>query len=255
VTEGGEGERPAHHNRGEAREGGFQGKPREEWHPMDKHSGTVGKKVQRKGGNRQGGTGEDKKDDATTPVVKEEGAEGEEAEKKEEGDEEAKAEDKEESRADRIKREEEEEAAKEDEEALPGIDFADYEAQQADNVLLKKSAAREHVEYSKEKMIDDNTSKFGIIAGKTHVTGRDMHSTKPGAGAELFGFQGVQEEEVDFSDRRGGRGGRGGRGDRQQQPRGGAGRAADRGQRQPARQGAGRKGGRIVQNEDEFPSL
>jgi len=184
--------------------------------------------------------------------VKEE-VEGEEAEKKEEGDEEAKVEEKEESHADRRRREEEEEAAKEDEEALPGIDFADYEAQMADNELLKKTAAREHVEYSKEKMIDDKTTKFGIIAGKTHVTGRDMHAIAPGSGAELFGFQGVVEEE--FNDSRGGRGGRGGRGDRQQQPRGGAGRAADRGQRQPARQGAGRKGGRIVQNEDEFPSL
>lgn len=177
--------------------------------------------------------------------MKEEGAEGEVVEKKE-GEEEAKAEDREETFAEKRRREEEEEAAKEDEEALPGIDFADYEAKAAENELMKRTAAREHVEYSKEKIQDDKTVKFGIIAGSTNVTGRDMHAIAPGQGAELFGFQGVQEEEFD-ADRRGGRGGRGGRGS-DRGGRGGAGRggAQDRGQRQPARQGAGRKGGRIV---------
>lgn len=71
-----------------------------------------------------------------------------------------------------------------------------------------------------------------------------MHATTPGAGAELFGFQGVQEEEF-TGDSRGGRGGRGGRGS-DRPARGGAARGAAREQRQPVGRGGARKGGRIV---------
>lgn len=223
---------------------------------MDRHSGTgAGKKDQRKGGNRPGQTGVDKNDnfDATTPVPeKKEGEEGEE-EKKEEGEEEKPA-------VEEEKRPEKEES--EDEEALPGIDFADWEAKRkAEKAALQKNKTRERVENTTEKVLKNDNVKAPVANTiDTNVTGRDMHAVRAGTGADLlgFGFAGGDEEEFQGRDQRGGdrRGGRGGRG-RDQGGRG-AGRGAGRqeGPRQPQRQQTGgKRGGRIVANEEEFPCL
>ena len=90
-----------------------------------------------------------------------------------------------------------------------------------------------------------------------------MHATTAGAGAHLLGFGQVKDEEESYEQRRNDRGGDrrrdGGRG------RGGAGRGGERGAggrgggaqgrgERPPRQG-GRKGARIVSNEDDFPTL
>jgi len=121
AVEDGDNSGPTHHNRGEKVAHGYQGKAREEYHPMDRASGTGhGKKDMRKGGNRSGATGEDKHDN--TPVV-----EGEETKKEEkpvvEGEEEKK--DEAETPVEEKVIEEEEE----DLEALPGNYYADYELQ------------------------------------------------------------------------------------------------------------------------------
>lgn len=157
---------------------------------MDRHSGTgVGKKDQRKGGNRPGQAGVDKNDnfDAATPVAEEK--KGEENEEKKEGEEEKPAEEE--------KKVEKEES--EDEEALPGIDFADWEAKKrAEKASMQHNKTRERVENTTEKVLkNDNVKQPVANTIDTNVTGRDMHAVRAGTGADLlgFGFAGGDEEE------------------------------------------------------------
>jgi len=217
---------PAHHGRGEKTEHGYQGKPREQWHPMDRVSGTgAGKKDQRKGGNRAGGAGEDK----NAPVV-----EGEEPKKEENA---AEGEEKKEEPEAVVEEEKVEEPEEEDEEALPGIDFADWEAKrklEKETGILAVKKQREHVDNPKDRVLDEQVSYDGIIKGKTNLLGSEMFAIKAGTGAEFLGFASAgPEDEVEFQsgprDRRGGRGGRGG--DRAGAGRGGRGQQEQRGGR------------------------
>lgn len=219
-VEGGDNQGPAHHNRGDRQVHGFQGKPREQWHPMDRESGTgAGKKDQRKGGNRAGGNRENKHDNFPAEKVEEAKAEAVEEEKKE-GEEPVA----EEAKPEVEESKQEPQPEEEDEEALPGIDFADWEAQQQAKKtgVLATKQAREHVEINKDRIIENTEEKQRVQMGTTNVTGRESHAIRAGAGAELLGFAGVPDEEEGFErGSRGGRGGRGGRGDRQGAGRGG----------------------------------
>lgn len=166
-----------------------------------------------------------------------------------EGEEEAKKEETE-AAAEEVKAEEPKEE-EEDEEALPGIDFADYEAkrlQERQTGNLKVKQTREHVENPKERVLEQTIEDQRVVAGVSKVSGAAVYASRPGAGAELFGFQGAKDEEEEFQGGRGGRGGR--RGGRDA----GQGRGADR--RPPQKQGGGRKGGKVVTlNENDFPTL
>lgn len=118
---------------------------------MDRKSGTgAGKNDQRKGGNRPGQTGEDK--NADTPVDEEK--KGEDNEEKKEG-----ADEKPEPEIEEHKRHEEKEES-EDEEALPGIDFADWEAKRrTEKAEMQKNKTRDHVENTTEKVIKNDNVK------------------------------------------------------------------------------------------------
>ena len=209
----------------------YGGKAREDWHPMDRASGTGrGKGDRKKGGGGRGDWG-----DETKPIE-----EGEE-EKKGEG------EDNEESKGKRERKPRREEEKVEESEEEEGFTYEDYLAQQqAKNKNLPTAQGRKH-----EKVEDKNRlEEFGIQKQKTtgidnNLAGRDTHKMTGGTGAELLGF-GAAKDDDDFGDRRG-RGGRGrGRDDRG--PRGG-----DRGGR-GGRRGRGGKD-KPVFDEDAFPAL
>lgn len=203
---------------------GYQGKPREEYHPYDRVSGTGrGKRDQRKGGNRTGGAGENKND----------AVEGEEAKKEEkevkEGDEEKKEGEAVVEEAKVEEKKVEEEPEEEDEDALDGIDYSEYEAMKAQRSdVLKLNVARGHVENASDRIQANTEEKIRISKIDSTVKGREMHATRAGEGAQLLGFGSVADLEEDFQqDRRGGRG-RGGRGggDRPSGGRGAGGRGA-----------------------------
>jgi len=125
---------------------------------MDRKSGTgAGRKDMRKGGNRPGQTGEDKKEEK--PAV-----EGEEVKPVVEGEEEKKEEEVVPVVEEKVEEEEE------DLEALPGNYYADYEVEdkkRKETGILALNKVREHVEGPKDRVIVDKSDKDMIIAGKT----------------------------------------------------------------------------------------
>jgi hypothetical protein len=79
------------------------------------------------------------------------------------------------------------------------------------------------------------------------LTAADLHAKAKTADYDLLGFQAGKDDD-DFEARRG-RGGRGGRGRGDRGTQGG-----DRGGRGGQRQG-GRKGGKLIVDDNEFPAL
>lgn len=177
---------PDRQGRGADREQhGYQGKAREEYHPMDRKSGTGrGRRDDRKGGNRT-----DKGEKSLeTPAGEQPAVEGEESKKEEkaEGEEAKKEEKPEEVAAEEVKEEEEE-----DPEALEGMDYADWEAKQAlarESGVLKKAEVRAHVENPDARVIENTEEKVRISGIQSNVAGREMHATKAGTNSHLLGF-------------------------------------------------------------------
>lgn len=217
----------------------YSGKAREDWHPMDRASGTGRGRGDRK---KQGGGRGDWGDD-TKPV--EEGEEG----KKEEGEdanEESKG--KGERRERRGRKEEEKVEASEEEEEV-GFTYEDFLAQQQaknKNLPTAKGRTHEKVEDKNRLEVRDETEKAKTLGIESKIAGRDQHKMTGGSGTELLGFGSVRDDD-DFGERRG-RGGRGGRGRDDRGPRGG-----DRGGRGGRR--GNRGGNKPVFDEDAFPAL
>ena len=206
-----------------AEAGGFRerygGKAREEYHPMDRKSGTGrGKRDQAKGGAGKGNWGDDK---AEVEAAQEE------EEKKVTVREEAK---------EVVKEESEEE----------GLDLDTYLATVKNANITAKG--RQHEKITDKKREENKEEKVRVTGIASNITGRDVYKVSGGEGVELLGFGGVRDDDDDFE---GGRGrGRGGRG------RGGRGRGGDdRGPRRQKSGGSGRGRGSKVFTDNDFPAL
>lgn len=124
-----------------------------------------------------------------------------------------------------------------------GFTLDDYiKAKQAKSQgLIKKQEVRKHEAIADKKIEESKLTHDEMAKGfvKDLPVGQ-TYAVKKGEGAELLGF-GFKEEE-EFESRRGGRGGRGG--DRPQT-------TANRG----GRPTGGRKGGKLVVDDNDFPAL
>jgi len=218
-----------------AREGQrrFQGKPREEAHPMDKKSGTGrGKRDERKDGHGKGNWGTDK-------AVAEDGKKiVDEEEKKDDVTEEKKEE------AKPIDIEEKVEEVLEVQEV--GITLDDFLAQKqasSKGLLSAQAAGRSHGKQTTKGIEVSEAEKRRITTIDSKLTGKDVYAVTRGDGADFLGFS--SKDEDDFTT---GRPAAGGRGDRERrergprQPRGGKGRG-------------GRNGGKIQIDDESFPAL
>lgn len=223
VVEGEEGAAVERAERGGERQR-YQGKAREDAHPMDRKDGTGrGRRGDRKGGAGKGNWGDNKRPD---------GAEGEEPRERRE----RKPREPREPREKREDKPEEEEKKPEPvvEEEEVGFTLDDYLVQKKTDGL-KKNEVRKH-EKIDDKNVKDNGAKDVSLLASTPgfaLKGKDVHKRERGEGAELLGFGNVNYDD-DF-ERRGARG-------------------QDRPQQRPQQRG-GRKGGKLVVNDNEFPTL
>lgn len=214
----------------------FEGKPREEAHPFDRKDGTgKARRGDRKGGNSKGTWGNDKKV-----------AEGEEEPKKDENAEEKPKEEE--------KVQEPEPVVEEEEEEEVGFTLDDFLAQKEANSkgLLTAAQKREHEKMTAKNVQVNDTEKERVTQIDSHLAGRDTYAIKKSEGAELLGFGAVNYD--DEFESRGARGGRGGRGSDRGGRGGRGGRGADRGGRDNRPRG-GRKGGKLVVDDNDFPAL
>lgn len=202
-----------------------QGKPREGDHPFDRKDGTgQGHRGDRKGGHGKGNWGKD--DDEKTAAQKEE-----EEKRREERRE----------RRERQKAEEEKKEEPAEEEEEEGFTLDDYFAakQAKSQGLLKKQEGRQHDKMEMKNLKDENYQHDEKYTTKIYKKS-DTQATKPNAGNDLLGFQATVDQGDEFQ-AKGKRGGRGGRDNqRPERQEGGARR---------------RRGGKIVVDDNEFPTL
>lgn len=200
----------------------FEGKAREDAHPMDRQDGTGrGRRGDRKGGAAsKGNWGDNKKAD---------GADGEEPRERRERK-------PREPREPREKKEHQHEEEKKPEPVVEeeevGFTLDDYMVQKKTDGL-KKNEVRKHAKID-DKNVKENANKDTSLFAATpefSLAGNQTHKQSAGAGAELLGFGNVNYDD-DFRGPRG----------------------ADRPQQRPAQRG-GRKGGKLVVNDNEFPTL
>lgn len=194
----------------------FEGKAREDAHPMDRQDGTGrGRRGDKKGGHGKANWGKD--------------TEGAVEENKEEK-----------PVRERKPREEQPKPEPIVEEEV-GFTLDDYMAakQAKTQGLYKKNDVRQH-EKLDAKNIKDLDYKHDEMATTKLVKVVDTIAMKPNQGSNLLGFSAGADEEVEV---RGSRGGRGGRGDRPVR------------QERPQTQRGGRKGGKIVVDDNDFPAL
>ena len=209
----------------------FEGKAREDAHPMDRKDGTGrGRRGDRKDGEGKGNWGNEKK-----PRV-----EGEEENK------ERKPREKREPREPREKREPREPRVVEEVKAEPiveeeeiGFTLDDYLAQKQakSQGLAKKNEVRKHekIDAKNIKENEDVRAQQFQTTYDNQLTSKDTHIKAKGEGAELLGFGSVSYDD-DFQVRRGGD------------------RNAPRQAARPQNKG-GRKGGKLVVDDNDFPAL
>lgn len=213
--------RPERAERRGGRGNKFEGKAREEAHPMDRQDGTGrGRRGDKKAGHGKANWG---KDGEATEENKESKDDKPVRERK--------------PREDREPREPKPEPIVEEE---VGFTLDDYMvAKQAKSQgLYKAKDVRQH-EKLDAKNIKDLEFNHDERSTTKLIKVVDTMATKPNAGSNLFGFQGAADDEPS----RDSRGGRGGRGDRPVR------------QERPATQRGGRKGGKIVVDDNDFPAL
>lgn len=171
----------------------FEGKAREDAHPMDRQDGTGrGRRGDRKDGDRRGGWGGKKPEDGEE--TKGDAAPVEE-EKKE--------------RAPRVKREPEPVVEEEEEVGFTLDDYIAEKAAKSKGLMGSGAQVRNH-EKIQDKVADRTDEKKNIMTIDRNLTSRDMHAIRPPVNANLLGFQ--APVDVEFSE-----GGRGrGRGDRRE---------------------------------------
>lgn len=105
--------------------------------------------------------------------------------------------------------------------------------------MAEEKKTRDHEKITEKVQSRDGQKQY-VTQIDNQLKGRDMHAIKPDANANLLGFQAVPED--DFEERRAARGGRG-RGGRDQ-PR-----------NEPRQGGRKGRGGRIVIDDNDFPTL
>jgi len=193
---------------------------------MDRQDGTGrGRRGDRKDGDRRGGRGNDAKPEGQADANAEESK-----------DEKPKRE-----RKEREPREEKKEEPVEEVEEV-GFTLDDYmaakQAKGTGQLAKKEARAHEAMDAKTAKLTKEhNLAKQEQSTTKIY-TKVDTIATRPAAGSELLGFQATADagDEFDARGKRGGRGGDRPRQDRPQQPR-------------------GRKGGKIVVDDNDFPAL
>ena len=207
----------------------FEGKPREGAHPMDRQDGTGrGRRGDRKEGEGKGAWGSERK-----PRV--EGAEGEE--KRERKPREPK-----EHREPREPRAPKEEVKAEPivEEEEIGFTLDDFMAKKAakSTGIIKKADVRKNEKIDAKNIkesVNTNAAEFQVTVDSVLVN-KDTHVKARGEGSELLGFGAVNYDD-DFQVRRGGN-------DRSARP-----------QVQRPQAKGGRKGGKLVVDDNDFPAL
>ena len=210
----------------------YEGKAREDAHPMDRKDGT-GKahRGEKKAGHGKGNWGKDNEESKDV-------AEGEERKER-------KPREPKEPREPREPREKKEEEPKpepivEEEVGFTLDDYMQVKQSKAQG-LYKTNQVREH-----QKMDAKNIKGFEPVHEEQATTriymAKDTIPTSAGTNANLLGFQANNDAGEEF-EARGSRGGRGGRGgDRPRQDR-------------PQTQRGGRKNNRFVVDDNEFPAL
>jgi plasminogen activator inhibitor 1 RNA-binding protein len=197
----------------------YEGKAREDAHPMDRKDGT-GKahRGDKKGGHGKGNWGKDNEESKDIP---------------------------EEERKERKPREKKEEEPKpepviEEEVGFTLDDYLQVKQSKAQG-LYKTNQVREHQKIDAKNIKDLNYVHDEMATTKIY-NAKDTIPTSSGANANLLGFQAANDAGDEF-EARGSRGGRGGRGgDRPRQDR-------------PQTQRGGRKNNRFVVDDNEFPAL
>lgn len=201
----------------------FEGKPREGDHPMDRQDGTGrGRRGDKKDGHGRGNWGK-----TADGAEKVEGAE----EKKEE-------------RPKREKREEkvEEPVVEEEEVGFTLDDYMNQKKAKSTGMAATKEI-RQHEKFDQKNAMAFDGHKADQQESTKIYKKIDTVAMRPNAGAELLGFSAGVDQGEEFESRGGAsRGGRGGR--REERPR------TDNKPRQ-----GGRKGGKIVVDDNEFPTL
>ncbi len=130
----------------------------------------------------------------------------------------------------------------EEEEEEVGYTLADYEADKAaksSGLLAAAAVGRKH-EKTTDKVAARDGEKQRVEGRGNNLGARDMYAIKPDANAALLGFSAPADDEFEERSRGRGRGGRGG---------------ADRGPREPRQGGRKGRGGKLVVDDDAFPTL
>ena len=228
------------------REGGrrrYEGKPREDAHPMDRKSGTGrGKRDTQKGGHGKGNWGTDK--GAADAAQKDEI--GDADDKKEEttgaatSAAAAATDDATQDKVEEKKVEEFEEVVEIQDVGMTLDDFLAQKSANSKGLLDKRAAGRAHATNTTKGIEVAGNDKKRIATIDSKLTGKDTYGATAGSGAEFLGFSTKDDEDV-------GRGAAAGRGDRERRDRG------PRQQRGGA--GRGRRQGKIEINDDQFPAL
>ena len=224
------------------REGGrrrYEGKPREDAHPMDRKSGTGrGKRDTQKGGHGKGNWGTDK---AAADTAQKDAADVEE--KKEEttgAAASAAADDTTQDKVEEKKVEEFEEVVEIQDVGMTLDDFLAQKSANSKGLLDKRAGGRAHEKQVTKGIEAGGNDKKRITTIDSKLTGKDTYGATAGSGAEFLGFSTKDDDDV-------GRGAAAGRGDRERRDRG------PRQQRGGA--GRGRRQGKIEVNDDQFPAL
>jgi hypothetical protein len=201
----------------------FEGKPREDGHPMDRQDGTGrGRRVRKDGGDRKW----TKPEGEVAGVAGEETKEGEQKPVRE-----------------RKPREEQPKPEPIVEEEI-GFTLNDYMAakQAKTQGLYKVHEVRQHEKLDAKNIVGVNKDHSEMATTKL-IKQVDTMATRSGQNAELFGFQAERDDDVEISSTSRGRGGRGRGGDRPVR------------QDRPQTQRGGRKGGKLIVDDNDFPAL
>lgn len=203
----------------------FEGKDHDGAQYFDRKQANPNKNV-KKGGHGKGNWGDDKK-----PV---EGAENAEETKEPR------------ERRERREKKEEPEPVKEESEEEVGFTYADYLNQQSSKTAnLASAQARDHDKLNTKNLQQQKQEDTKITTIGHDLTANDMHAKAKTSDYDMLGFSAGRDDD-DFAERRGGDRGRG--------SRGGRGRG-DRPQGNNPRPQGGRKGGKLMVNDNEFPTL
>lgn len=182
----------------------------------------------KKGGHGKGNWGDDKKPVAEGEAANVEGAAAEETK---------------EPRRERRERREEPKPEPEEEVEEVGFTYADYlQQKEAKTANLASAQTREHEKLNAKNLQQIQRDDLGVKTVANELTAADLHAKAKTADYDLLGFSAGRDDD-EFVERRGGR------------DRGSRGRGRGNDRPQANRPQGGRKGGKLVVNDNEFPAL